>query len=62
MVVPMISSTAMVVALRRVGVTAELFQVADTGHIRTVFNQQAIRAGIKFLDRHLRDKKITPAP
>jgi len=49
-----------VVALRRVGVTAEQFQVADAGHIRTIFNQQAIRAGIKFLDRHLRDKKIIP--
>ncbi len=54
-IVPLVSSTAMVVALRQVGVTAELYQVADAGHIHAVFNQQAIRAGIEFLDRHLRD-------
>jgi len=54
LVVPNASSRQMAVALKQAGVTHELFIVPRAGHVATCYNDAALAASIKFLDRHLK--------
>jgi acetyl esterase/lipase len=52
-VVDIAHPTEMVAALKRSGVTAEMYVVPHAGHLGAFFDRSAVTEGIKFLDEHL---------
>lgn len=54
--VPLQNPQAMVAQLKQAGVSAELYEVKDAGHIGAFLSHDAVTAGIAFLKKRLRDE------
>jgi dipeptidyl aminopeptidase/acylaminoacyl peptidase len=57
-VVPLRNAERMLVLLKQAGVPSELKILPEAGHLQAMFNAEAARDAVKFLDEHLK----APAP
>src|SRR5690606_13243286 len=56
LLVPLLTVKNMSARLLRAGVPSELYVVPEKGHMLTMFDDQALARGIKFLKAHLEDE------
>jgi dipeptidyl aminopeptidase/acylaminoacyl peptidase len=64
--VPLRNAERMYAALKQAGVPCELKIVPEAGHVPAMFNSEAARAAVKFLDEHLKaptpgEQAVAPA-
>ena len=52
--VPLRNAERMYVLLKQAGVPCELKIIPEAGHVPAMFNSEAARAAVKFLDEHLK--------